>query len=94
MGIGGIAFPISFLVSSVSLNEPFQASFTNTANVDVSFTIGGQNVTGLPAGTQMLGPNGTVTLPGLVATSSVASITVNVTSPSASSNTYDLMIAR
>ena len=72
MRLGGTAFPISFLVSSVRLNQPFEASFTNTSNGDISFTLGGQNVTGLPAGTQMLGPNGSVTLPGLVATSSVA----------------------
>ena len=92
MRVGGTAFPISFPVSSVSLNQPFDADFTNTSNGDISFTLGSQNVTGLPAGTQMLGPNGSVNLPGIVATSSVASITVNITSPSERSQTFNLSV--
>jgi hypothetical protein len=90
--VGGTPFPIFFPVSNTSLNTPFEATFTNMSSGDITFTIGSQNVTGVPAGTQMLGPNGKILLVGLVPTSTDASITVNITSPSARSLTNNLSV--
>src|SRR3954451_21938264 len=90
--LGGTPFPIFFPVSNINVNVPFEVSFTNMSGGDISFTIGSQNVTGVPTGTQMLGPNGKLTAPGLVAISTVASITVNITSPSERSLTNNLTV--
>lgn len=90
--VGGTPFPISFNSPTADLNQPFGAEFFNTSSGDITFTFGSQNVTGLPAGTQMLGPNGSISLPGLVAISTVASIIVNETSPSQRSQTFNITV--
>jgi len=81
-GSGGPQFPISFTPPNVAVNTNFTASFSNTSNYSVQFTLGSNNVTGLPAGTQYLGASSSLNVNNCQATSSLASITVNVTSPS------------